>query len=344
VVYSEHPGFTAFVDERAADDLNIPRRDGLTEGLYSAPLDVHLSLTTRCNLRCAACYARSGDAGHDMPLAQALAILDRLAAMNVLTVALGGGEPLLHPDLFAIADYARAKQIAPNLTTNAVGLDSALAERCRVFASMHVSCHDPSECERLGPSIALLQKAGIDVGLNLLVTRATLAEFPMLWAWAARQKIRRILLLKFKQSEHNRAAADLALSPDEEQSLLPVMKKLARRHRIMPMLDCSLFPALARHRPKRRDLEFFDVNGCVRGNAILAITVDGRFKPCSFWPEAGGDAVTLDEQVWRQNDTLRACRESPCPAGCDGCTYIDLCRGGCRVCNTPWCQSAVSCR
>jgi len=50
VVYSENPGFTAFVGSRRADSLGIALQDDLSEGLFSAPLDVHMSVTNRCNL------------------------------------------------------------------------------------------------------------------------------------------------------------------------------------------------------------------------------------------------------------------------------------------------------
>ncbi len=339
VVYSENPGFTAFVDSRHADSLGIPSSCDLPDGFFSAPLDVHMAITGRCNLRCRGCYVRQDDsAPTDMPLNLAQAIIDRLAEMNVLTIALGGGEPLLHPEWPAIAHYARMRGIVPNVTTNGLLMDASIAERCRIFGCIHVSCHHPSELSRLTETVRFLRNARIETGLNVLVTAVTLEELPRIWSWCKRQGIKQILLLKFKLTENNRACRDMALSPTQEQSLLPLIRRLSRRYSIMPMLDCSFFPALAHHAPRKKDLEFFDVNGCVGGNAVLAITRDGQFKPCSFCRTSYGDALSLNRDVWAQNEALAKFRRTRPSGGCALCAYEELCNGGCRISETDWCQ------
>jgi radical SAM protein with 4Fe4S-binding SPASM domain len=216
-------------------------------------------------------------------------------------------------------------------------MNAEIAGRCGVFGSIHVSCHHPSELPSLVGSVRALRKAGIDVGLNVLVSSATYAQLPGIWEWCAKHGISRLLLLKFKMTEINGDCRDMVLSADQEQSLLPLVRRLSRRHAIMPMLDCSFFPALAFSRPKRKDLEFFDVNGCVGGNAILAITTDGQFKPCSFYPVSYGDACLLNRKVWKESKELASFRQCRFSAGCGNCDYADLCNGGCRIAATEWC-------
>jgi radical SAM protein with 4Fe4S-binding SPASM domain len=342
VVYSENPGFTAFVDSRCADRLGIPSSCNLTDGLFSAPLDVHLSITNRCNLLCRGCYARSDDEPiKDMPLDLAQEIIDRLSDMDVFTVALGGGEPFLHPQLFDIAAYARGADIVPNVTTNGLLIDANTAAKCRVFGSVHVSCHHPAELARLAEPVRLLKCAGMDVGMNVLISSATFDELPLIWSWCAREGISRVLMLKFKLTENNHECQDMVLSSAQEQSLLALMRRLSRRHSIMPMLDCSFFPALAYTLPDRSDLEFFDVNGCVGGNSILAVTMDGQFKPCSFCRTTYGDACQLSRNVWKESRELEEFRHWRFHSGCEVCTYGDLCNGGCRISETQCCQTGL---
>ncbi len=337
VVYNENPGFTAFVDSAYMDWLGVPELEEPPAGIYTAPLDVHLSITNRCNLACTGCYARKSDqTPRDMPSKDAKAIIDRLADMDVLTVAIGGGEPLLHPGLFEIAAHCRVRNIAPNITTNGIILDESLAARCRIFGSMHISCHDTSEMARLEKSIALLKAEGIEVGLNLLVSSRTVNDFPAIWEWCARRGVSRILLLKFKTPDNDQADAHLKLSAAQERSLFPVIRRLSRRHPIMPMFDCSFFPALACHDPKEKFLRFFDINGCQAGHTILAVDVDGFFKPCSFWPTTGGDARLLDKATWMQNELLNSFRQPSSHHPCGDCKYLQLCNGGCRVVK-PFC-------
>lgn len=342
LVYSENPGFTAFVDSRRADRLGIPSSNNLNEGLFSAPLDVHMSITNRCNLRCRGCYAlRDDEPVKDMPLDFAQAIIDRLSDMDVFTIALGGGEPFLHPQLFDIATYSRRAGIVPNVTTNGLLIDADTARKCRVFGSVHVSCHHPSELPRLEEPVRLLKRSGIDVGINVLVSSATFDELPRLWSWCATQGISRVLMLKFKLTENNHECQDMVLSSAQEQSVPSIIRRLSRRHTIMPVLDCSFFPALAYTIPDRSALEFFDVNGCVGGNGILAVTTDGQFKPCSFCRTTYGDARQLSFNVWKESRALEEFRQRRIHPGCNACAYRDLCNGGCRISETQWCQNGL---
>ncbi|MDX9980878.1 MAG: SPASM domain-containing protein, partial [Lentisphaeria bacterium] len=165
---------------------------------------------------------------------------------------------------------------------------------------------------------------------------------PHIWRWCANEGISRVLLLKFKLTANNRECRDMLLSQDQERSLLSVVRKLSRRHSLMPMLDCSFFPALAYRGAKRRDLDFFDVNGCVGGNAILAVTVDGKFKPCSFCQTTYGDACQLSRSVWKDNKELEDFRQRRMYPGCRACSYEDLCNGGCRITETQCCHGSVA--
>ena len=69
---------------------------------------MYIQITSRCNMTCAHCCYECGPAGVDMPLA----MFDK--AMNVglelghPCVAIGGGEPTVHPRFWSIVQRARA--------------------------------------------------------------------------------------------------------------------------------------------------------------------------------------------------------------------------------------------
>ena len=54
-----------------------------------------------------------------MPVAQFVALIDELISEDVGSVALGGGEPTLHPALPVLLDAARKRGLRAGLTTNA---------------------------------------------------------------------------------------------------------------------------------------------------------------------------------------------------------------------------------
>src|SRR5688500_12029850 len=70
---------------------------------------VLIELTYRCNLDCFFCYNDLGLRGKPLSYDQYDTLLRDLASMDVLNVALSGGEPLAHPDFFRIG--ARARQL-----------------------------------------------------------------------------------------------------------------------------------------------------------------------------------------------------------------------------------------
>ncbi|MBN1676251.1 MAG: radical SAM protein [Kiritimatiellae bacterium] len=331
IFYSENPGFMAYVDNETADSLGLAAREDLPPELLSAPLDVHLSVTTRCNRRCSGCYAVGpATPRKDMPLPLAKRIVDNLARLQVFTVAMGGGEPLVYPHVFELAHYIRKKHMVPNITTNGALIDVAAARECRVFGNVHLSSHGASDLACLEAPFRSLQEYGIVPGLNFLVSRETFAQIPRVFAWCARHRIPKVLLLKYKVTVNNATFTDRLLSPRQEYDFYPLLRRAARRYNVMPMIDCSFFPTIALHRPSERDLRFFDVNGCQGGRMYLAVDTEGRCKPCSFCTVHLGAAEDLTPATWQTDPVLTRFREEPALALCRECPYLELCNGGCR--------------
>ncbi|UCE85303.1 MAG: radical SAM protein [Deltaproteobacteria bacterium] len=96
-----------------------------------------------CNMGCPHCYAAavSRPSPTDLTTAEGLRLLAELAACGVSVVIFSGGEPLLRPDLFELLARARDLGIAPQLSTNGVFIDDAVAERlaCAGVAYVGVS-------------------------------------------------------------------------------------------------------------------------------------------------------------------------------------------------------------
>src|ERR1035437_9502733 len=67
------------------------------------------NLTRTCNLHCAHCYTASDARKYagELTTAEAKAVLRDLADFKVPAVLFSGGEPLVRPDLFELADFAR---------------------------------------------------------------------------------------------------------------------------------------------------------------------------------------------------------------------------------------------
>jgi MoaA/NifB/PqqE/SkfB family radical SAM enzyme len=109
--------------------------------MSALPRHVNWHLTYACQLRCTHCYTESGRrAAQKLPRDRILAVADVLVSMKPESVCLGGGEPLLVPELFEINDRLRAAGITTRLYTNGFQVsDDVAADLGRRFDYVHVS-------------------------------------------------------------------------------------------------------------------------------------------------------------------------------------------------------------
>jgi len=83
---------------------------------WQKPRTMILLINKRCNLKCDFC-----DLWHFtdmMPFESAITVISRAPAAGVKTLVITGGEPFLHPRIFAIIEYAKNLGLGVNITTN----------------------------------------------------------------------------------------------------------------------------------------------------------------------------------------------------------------------------------
>nr|WP_123678045.1 radical SAM protein [Couchioplanes caeruleus] len=73
--------------------------------MVCVPSDVIWDITYACPLRCIHCYSESGRRPtRQLGAPDLLRVADALIAMRPSDIAIAGGEPLVVPDLFAVAE------------------------------------------------------------------------------------------------------------------------------------------------------------------------------------------------------------------------------------------------
>jgi radical SAM protein with 4Fe4S-binding SPASM domain len=343
VVWAEDPPYSAFVDQEFMRELGFPEADcwRTARRTLLAPLDAHFNLTSRCPGRCDYCYnPERGAETAELSTAEAERVLEVLARQRIISVAFGGGEPLVREDLFALAERARALRLVPSLTTNGLLLDAATARRCRVFSHLHLTLNLERPAPPAGSGLVdlpeqlqHLRQAGITFGVNFVVTRRSFAELERLARRLRELRVRDLMLLRYKPAGRGAAhAAEFSLTPEQGREFYPLIRRLARRYGLAPRIDCSFLPMVCYHRPDPRTLDFFGAQGCQGGHYIIEITPDGRFRACSFVEDCAGSIQDLPE-LWDRAPALLRFREWPAraPEPCRSCAYLDLCRGGCHA-------------
>ncbi|VAX31076.1 Radical SAM heme biosynthesis protein AhbD, Fe-coproporphyrin III decarboxylase, partial [hydrothermal vent metagenome] len=85
---------------------------------------------------------------------------------------------------------------------------------------------------------------------------------------------------------------------------------------------------------ERRSLKFSTggSKGCIAGQVICLIDVDGNILPCSYFPLPAGNIFRQPfRDVWENSDLFRELRDFKSYKGrCGSCEYINVC-GGCRA-------------
>ena len=76
--------------------------------------------TKTCNLECVHCYADAETLKfpNELTTAEARAMIEDLALMNVPALLISGGEPLVRPDIFDLAAYATSLGVRVTFSTN----------------------------------------------------------------------------------------------------------------------------------------------------------------------------------------------------------------------------------
>jgi MoaA/NifB/PqqE/SkfB family radical SAM enzyme len=118
IFYNRHQGtFTQNKPSQVSDDDFFSSPSYLSQ----APLKVYFDMTYRCNLACRHCITNSSpfvDASPELKTDRIIEIIEELAAIGVLEIAVGGGEPMVHPDWPIIFNHITDLGLNLIITTN----------------------------------------------------------------------------------------------------------------------------------------------------------------------------------------------------------------------------------
>lgn len=143
------------------------------------------NLIRRCNLTCKHCYSISADHNYagELSTPEVFTVMDDLKAFRVPVLILSGGEPLMRPDIFEIAERAKAMKFYVGLSTNGTLIDEALADRIAALGFDYVgisldgigATHDKfrrleGAFDKSLAAMRLLRDRGVKVGMRYTMT------------------------------------------------------------------------------------------------------------------------------------------------------------------------------
>lgn len=92
------------------------------------PFLAHMVVSRNCNLNCGYCSEYDKTAT-PVPVSQLKRQIDLLHKFGLIMLTITGGEPLLHPGLFEVLDYAKGKFLILQMITNGYLLTQQAVEK-----------------------------------------------------------------------------------------------------------------------------------------------------------------------------------------------------------------------
>jgi MoaA/NifB/PqqE/SkfB family radical SAM enzyme len=119
LICREDNGYWVIFDRKTGTKvrLSFNQPEGFEPTKAKAPELVDIKITDYCPFGCEYCYQGSTPRGEHTQLALIKNLARDLGAMETFEVALGGGEPTMHPDFVEILKAFRDNHIVPNFTT-----------------------------------------------------------------------------------------------------------------------------------------------------------------------------------------------------------------------------------
>ena len=322
--------------------------------------------TRRCNLSCMHCYSDSHDRAYpgELTTEEGRALLDDLASFGAPTVIFSGGEPLIRPDVFELAQYATDRGLRAVLSTNGTLITEDVARRLRQvgFAYVGVSLdgigalHDKVRGKKGAYAAALagLQRCrdqGVRVGLRVTIHRKNVGELPALFDLLETEAIPRCCIYHLAYAGRGDRIRSYDLAPLETRAAIDYVfartRDFHRRGVDKEILTVDnhadnpyLYLAVRREEPERAE-EIYRLlawnGGNQSGVAVASVNPQGSVHADAFsWHYSFGNVRERPfSAIWTDTSEPRVAvfkeRQGALKGRCRSCRFLDICNGNLRV-------------
>jgi len=316
-------------------------------------------VTGRCNLACVHCRAKAGAdcATDDFTTAEARSLIDDIASFSNPVLVLSGGEPLLRPDIFALARHGADRGLRMGLATNGTLVTDEVCGRIKDSGIRIVSLsldgataevHDDFRRQAgafagATAAAAALRRRGIEFIVNSSFTKRNQADIPAVCRLAKSLGARAWYLFMVVPAGRGREIQDELIGREDYEDILDWHYRMERDETEMLVrpICAPHYYRVVRQKAKaegtalkRRSLTFSTggAKGCVCAQNIAFIDHRGDVQPCSYFPVSAGNVKTKSlREIWRGSELFLSLRDFGAYKGrCGACEYLKVC-GGCRA-------------
>ncbi len=314
-------------------------------------------VTRSCNLACKHCRAEAHPEPYEGELStqEAKNLIDTFKEVGDPIIIFTGGDPMIRPDVYELASYARDKGLRCVMSPNGTLIDEksvlkikeAGFARCSISIDGHdATSHDafrgvPGAFEASMRGIELLKQHGIEFQINTTVTKTNLHTFKEIFQLC--EKIGSAAWHIFLLVPMGRAAslANEVITAQEYEEVLHWFYDFRKTTSMHLKATCA--PHYYRIMRQRASEEGIAVNfenfgmdamtrGCLGGTGFCFISHTGQVQPCGYLElDCGNVRKTRFPEIWKNTEWFKKFRNQEDYEGkCSVCEYHKVC-GGCRA-------------
>ncbi len=306
--------------------------EGFRDPFYSlhGPELLDISITNYCTKKCKICYRDSNPEGIHIKKKDLEIILKQAKDMNVLQIALGGGNPNQHPDFIEILRIIRKDyDIIPTYTTNGnhLTLDilKATSDYCGAMA-LSTTSFSSDVREKLNTII----NHKIKINIHFVLSAESIENAIALLEGKIKisKKINAIIFLNYKPVGKNKNINLLLKKSPKFEHFFKLVSKNAYSFKIG--FDSCSVSGLAKYCTIENN--YYDFCDAARFSAFIDEKLN--MYPCSFMVEKLNAGYSLYDykmiDVWNKAKTFINIRTQLLKEN-NKCDFFKLCHGGCPL-------------
>jgi len=317
-------------------------------------------ITRRCNLKCVHCRSSSELEAKEHPdssFDEAKRIIEDIASYASPVIVLSGGEPLLREDVFDIAKYGDSKGLRMGLATNGTLVTEDICEKIKDAGIKMVSLsldgakaetHDDFRNQKGAfdgtmNAIRLFNEYKIPFLINSSFTVRNREEIPEIYKLVKGLGATAWYMFMIVPTGRGEDIMDELIPEDVYDEILEWHYETEQKED-----ELLMRPTCAPHyyrivrqkalkegeKYKHRSLKFSTggSKGCLAGQLICLIDVDGEVQPCSYFAKSAGNIKnTAFKTIWEESELFLNLRDFKSYKGsCGLWEYNNVC-GGCRA-------------
>lgn len=342
--------------------MSAHKPESLSRNEQSSSKNANLRLvawevTRNCNLNCAHCRAAATnqDYAGELDTPSALRLLDQIADVGQPIVILTGGEPLMRPDIFELAEYGNARGLRMVMAPNGTLITEAVAKKMDASGIQRISVSlDGATKERHDGfrgvegafdgalrGISAAKSQGIEFQVNTTISKYNYDQIPEILKLAENLGAVALHIFLLVPTGRGKYIVDQAITAEEYESTLNWFYDQKQKTNLQLKATCAPhYYRILRQRARKEGLSVtYDTHGldavtrgCLGGTSFCFISHTGIVQPCGFLDLNCGDVTKAPfSEIWWDSEIFNALRNFDNLKGkCGACEFKSVC-GGCRA-------------